>query len=68
MSKRKKVLKAGTPHPFSKWFNRKKFKLIRGRDFVCMTHCMAVQLRRYAAKEGYEISIHIMDDILDVKL
>ena len=53
-------------HPFDKWFKRKNFKLVRGKHFKCMTHCMNVQLRNAAAKRNIRLSIDVEGNTLHV--
>ena len=46
-------------HPWDKWFKRKRFKLIAGKHYDCMTHSMAQQVRNAAFDRGIEVSITI---------
>jgi len=50
-------------YPWDKWFARtKRFKLKRGRDYACMTHAMAQQIRDTASVRGVFVSIQINED------
>ncbi len=53
-------------HPFDKWFKRKNFKLVRGKHFNCMIHCMNVQLRNAAARRNIRLSINVDGNTLHV--
>lgn len=55
-------------YPWDKWFRRKKFVLRRGRDFMCMTHGMAVQVRTAAKNRNLQVSVMIEEDNLRIVL
>lgn len=49
-------------YPWDQWFKRRKFRLVRHRQFNCQCHSMGVQVRNAAAKRGIRISINIDED------
>ena len=49
-------------YPWNKWFQRKRFRLIRGRDYHCMPHSMSVQIRNAAIQRGVRVRVQIMMD------
>lgn len=54
-------------YPWSKWFSKKRFTLVKGRDFDCQTYSMALQLRRKAAKLGVRVSLSVTEDTINVE-
>ena len=50
-----------TQHPWDRWFRKRRFRLLRGRDYTCMTHCMSVQVRAAAIKRGLRASVMVND-------
>ena len=60
MPKQRKKLRR---YPWEKWMSLKKEKtLVRLRDYDCMTHCMAVQIRMEAKLWGYTAKIETRED------
>ena len=58
--KKKKKLRR---YPWEKWMNSdERTTLRRGRDYDCMTHSMAQQVRMEATRWGLSVSIQIADD------
>jgi len=55
-------------YPWTKWFNRGRFRLLRGRDYRCKTHGMAAQIRNYAAKKGISVSVRIDDNGIEARI
>lgn len=53
-------------YPWTQWFERKKFRISRGKDFHCMVHSMAQQIRTKAAQRGVSVSIAIIEDTIQV--
>jgi hypothetical protein len=49
-------------YPWEQWFKTTKFKLLKGRDYFCKTSGIVGQLRNYATREKYRISIDVADD------
>lgn len=56
MAKKKDVAPNGK-YPWDKWFGKKKFTLKGARDYDCMAHCMAVQIRNQARRRKVRVSI-----------
>ncbi len=56
-------------YPWDRWLKRKrKFKLKRGVDYDCMTHAMAVAVRKAATRHDVSVSVGIGEDYLTVKV
>lgn len=53
-------------YPWSKWLNKSKFKLVRGKHFSCATYCMAGQVRNAAVLYDVKVSIKVKGDTLEV--
>ncbi len=53
-------------YPWNRWLKRKRFRLVRGKDFACMPHSMAVQVRNAAAKQSIRVSVTIDENILSI--
>lgn len=49
-------------YPWDEWFKKSTFTLKKGRDYVCQTHGMSVQVRTAAAKRGLYVSIETDTD------
>jgi hypothetical protein len=46
-------------HPWERWFRKKKFTLVQGKDYQGMTHAMGVQVRNAACRLGLSVTISI---------
>ena len=56
-------------YPWDDWFSRRRrFRLRRGRHFLCQPHSMMFQLRNRAAQRGLALSVHIQEDCLVVEV
>ena len=56
-------------YPWADWFKNKKFKLRRGKEFLCKTHCMNVLVRGAARNRNLQVSICVEEgDVLVVTL
>lgn len=62
-------------HPWDRWFCRGPYRdrgpfrrvcLRRIRDYDCMPHSMAVQIRNAAAARGLHVSVRIEEDVITV--
>lgn len=54
-------------HPWKQWLSRKrKFCLVKGKDYSCQTHSMAQQFRNLASKMNLRVSIQIRGDQLTI--
>ena len=53
-------------YPWEQWLSRKRVRLQRGRDYHCMTHSMAVQIRTAAYRLRKKVSVLIDDDGITV--
>ena len=52
-------------YPWEKWFERatkRRVSLNRGREFECLPHSMAQQLRNAAYRHRYKVSVDIHED------
>ena len=49
-------------YPWDKWFGQQQTVIQRGKDYKCMTHCMAIQVRAMASKWGVKVAIAIGND------
>jgi hypothetical protein len=47
--------KHGRRYPWTLWFQRRNFRLIKGKDYVCRSDTMASMIRREAAKGKHDI-------------
>lgn len=57
------------PYPWSKWFNKGRFTLARGKQFTCQTHGMVAQIRTAARKhlpKRATVSIEVVEDTIVV--
>lgn len=52
-------------HPWERWFRKKKFTLVQGRDYDGMTHAMAVQVRIAAKRRCMSVSVTIAQNKAD---
>jgi len=59
---------AQVKYPWNKWFRRKRITLNKGIDYDCMSHGMAQQFRKEAAKRDCSISIVVNVDSIEVAL
>ena len=55
-------------YPWESWFSKEQFRLKRYKEFKCMVHSMVAQIRNYATKHGYYVSIGVQEDLIDVKV
>ncbi len=55
-------------YPWAKWFKGTKKLLKRGRDFDCLPHVMAQQIRNTAAKRNLKVSIKIEENQLRISI
>jgi hypothetical protein len=58
-------------YPWTKWFRKRRFRLLRGRDYICSTHGMAAMIRNKAGTPAYrlEVAIRILNpDCIDVRV
>lgn len=53
-------------YPWAKWLSRKRFALLKDRDFTCQPHSMAQTIRTRFAKDGVHVSIKIDGDEVTV--
>ncbi len=53
-------------YPWDNWFSRKQLRLVRGRDYTCMPHSMAQQIRNKATVVDKSVSIRIENEVLIV--
>jgi len=51
-------MKSRSPnYPWSRWFNRKRFRLLRGLDYNCGDGSFAQQIRNAAARLGVSVRL-----------
>ena len=55
-------------YPWEVWFSKKKVRLIRGRDYHCMSHSMSVQIRAAAPNFQKAVSVEIDEEGLTVHI
>ena len=55
-------------YPWDSWFGRGKFKVIRGKHFDCQVHSMAAQIRNYASKNNFHVSLGVNENTIDVEV
>ncbi len=56
MPKKKKPIR----YPWTRWFRKKKFELVKGRDFHRIEpYVMSQQIRSYAFRRGFSVSVKI---------
>jgi hypothetical protein len=48
-------------YPWERWFRKRRIKLMRGRDYRCMTHCFNVLARAAAKRLNYAVSIRMLE-------
>lgn len=55
-------------HPWDRWFSKKSFTLVKGKDFACQPHGMAQAVRNAAAMDKFRksVSIHIEGETITV--
>lgn len=54
-------------YPWDNWFTKSKFRLHRGVEYFCLTHCMNILVRGAATARGLQVSIHVEEgDVLAV--
>ena len=51
--------KFGRRYPWETWFARKRFTLVRGRDYDCLTHGMAQTVRNAAASDKFRVKVRL---------
>lgn len=44
-------------YPWDLWFGERRFKVRRGRDYLCGAHSMAQQIRNAASKRRVNVTI-----------
>jgi hypothetical protein len=50
-------IKKKKPYAWKTWFEKGKFKLVRGKDYTCQDHGVSQQCRNWASENGYKVSI-----------
>lgn len=57
-------------YPWKRWFapHRRRLSLVRGTDYDCQPHSMAIQVRLHAPKFGRRVSVTIDEDTVTVEL
>ncbi len=55
-------------YDWDKLFKRKKFTIVRGRDFHCQMHSMAQQVRNAAVAREKHVSVNINEDVITVTI
>lgn len=53
-------------YPWTDWLKRDKVSMTRTKDFTCMPHVMAQQIRNFARQYGLKVSVRIEEDTLEV--
>lgn len=62
MSKKKSAGQANVRYPWKKWLQRKRALTLRqGKDFDCLPHSFAQQMRNAGYRYGYRVSITVSD-------
>jgi hypothetical protein len=46
-------------HPWSEWFRKRTFTLVRGIDYGCMSHGMANAVRNAASSDRFRLSVSV---------
>ena len=64
MAKKKRVVH--DQYDWDRWFSRKSFRLVQGRDFTCELHGMASQIRNKASQRKLKVSLKIADGVITV--
>lgn len=54
-------------YPWARWLERKRLRLIQGRDYHCQPHGMASQIRAYARRNGLRSHICIYEGYITVE-
>ena len=56
-------------YPWERWLKPRQRALIlrRGKDYLCTTHSMAIQVRNAAARLGVEIHAHVEEGKITVR-
>lgn len=49
-------------YPWQRLFARRSFRLVRGRDYDCLTHAMAQMVRNAAAPRRHNVKVNIRVD------
>ena len=44
-------------YPWKLWFSRHRFRLIRGRDYDCLTHAMVQMIRSAAGPRRHNVKV-----------
>ncbi len=55
-------------HPWDRWFKRKSFRLLRGRDYKCQPHSMMVQIRTQALRRGLKVMVGVDEKLITVEV
>lgn len=55
-------------YPWSKWFSKKKFRVLQGKDFWCSTPSMCQQIRNRAILQEKSVSIDVQGGEIIVKV
>lgn len=55
-------------YPWDKWFSRKTFTLIQGRDFDCQVQTMTVQIRNAAIRRGKVARLRVKEPVIKVTI
>lgn len=56
----------GVRYPWESWLGRLPRVLVRGRDYVCESHCMAIIARRAAKRLKVPITIILGGDRVEI--
>lgn len=55
-------VKYGRRYPWVKWFSKRSFRLLAGRDYDCRTYTMAQMVRNTASRLRYKVSVTVYPD------
>lgn len=59
MAKKKKPVR----YDWDRWFRKKKFTLVYGKQYRCLAHGMTTQIRTAAIARGLRVSVHVGQDL-----
>jgi hypothetical protein len=54
--------KFGHRYPWAEWFKKKRFKLVKGKDFDGMTHGMAAMVRNAACRLRLSVNVSLKEN------
>lgn len=63
----KMVGKSVAKYPWDRWFRQQQFTLVRGVDYTCQPHGMAVLVRNTAGHRGLRVSVKINEGVITVR-